>query len=66
MSDDKEKSCRVKLFYRKDTQHYYAQINASDGNFLLDLGTEEENVDKVIKILEEEFGGIYISPGGLN
>ena len=66
MSDDKEKFCRVKLVFRKDTKHYYADIDATDGRFLLDLGTEEENVDKVIKILEEEFGGIYISPGGLN
>ena len=61
-----EKFSHVRLYYRKDTKHYYAEIHASDGDFLLDLGEEEENMHKVIKLLKEEYGGIQIHRGEMN
>jgi hypothetical protein len=60
-----DKASHVRFYHKNNT--YYAEITDTDGtHILLDLGPDEESMKKVVKILEEEFGGIRMPPGGMN
>ena len=63
--DEDKKFTHVEFIKKND--HYFCNIVDHTGEKIqVDLGTDIENLKKVVKVLKEEFGGIQMPRGFMN
>jgi hypothetical protein len=57
---------RIRLYWLKKTDHFYAEVPIEGELVLLDLGTDPDSLLKFVEMCKKEFGGFLVPPGGLN
>jgi hypothetical protein len=58
----------VQIAFSNKTKHYYCIMKNKEEETIitLDIGTDPEDVKRVVELLKEEYGGVALPPGWRN